>query len=114
MKKLFAVGIFAVCSLTIAVAGNVRPKTYEITLSSTTKVGKVLLKAGLYTVKVDGNNAVFTEELTAKSLTMPVKVENTDKKFGSTRVESSKEGDTDVVKEIELGGSTTKLEFGEY
>jgi hypothetical protein len=114
MKKLFAVGIFAVCSLTIAVAGNVRPKTYEITLSSTTKVGKVLLKAGLYTVKVDGNNAVFTDQVTAKSLTMTVKVENTDKKFDSTRVEATTEGDTDVVKEIELGGSNTKREFDDY
>jgi hypothetical protein len=116
MKKLLTVGILAACSLTIAVAGNVRPSTraYDISFPSITKVGKALLKAGRYTVKVDGNNAVFTEELTAKSVMMPVKVENTDKKFRSTRVEANKEGDTDVVKDIELGGSTMKLEFGDF
>jgi len=109
MKKLFTVGILAVCSLVIANA-----KTYEITLSSVTKVGSVQLKAGQYTVKVTGTNAVFTQEETAKSFTTPVKVENGDKKFESTQVNATKEGSTDVVKEIELGGSKMKLEFGEF
>jgi len=34
-----------------------------------------------------------------------VKIENTDKKFDATQVNATKEGKTDVVKEIELGGS---------
>jgi hypothetical protein len=107
MKKLFTVGILAVCSLTIASA-----KSYEFTLSGVTKVGSVQLKPGQYTVKVTGANAVFTEVETAKSFTTPVKVENTDKKFDTTQVNASKEGNTDVVKDIELGGSKTKLDFG--
>ena len=49
---------------------------------------------------------------TAKSYTTPVKVENTDKKFDTTQVNASKDGSTDVVKDIELGGSKTKLDFG--
>jgi hypothetical protein len=107
MKKLFTVGILAVCSLTIVSA-----KSYELTLSSVTKVGSVQLKAGQYTLKVNGNNAVFTDVETAKSFTTAVKVETTDKKFDTTRVDASKESGTDVVKDIELGGSKTKLEFG--
>ena len=107
MKKLFTVGILAVCSLTIASAKN-----YELTLSSLTKVGSVQLKAGQYTLKVTGTNAVFTDVETAKSFTTAVKVENGDKKFDTTRVDASKEGGTDVVKDIELGGSKTKLDFG--
>jgi|ERR1700722_6390914 hypothetical protein len=107
MKKLFTVGILAVCSLTIASAKN-----YELTLSSLTKVGTVQLKPGQYTLKVTGANAVFTDVETAKTFTTAVKVENSDKKFDTTRVDASKEGGTDVVKDIELGGSKTKLEFG--
>jgi len=107
MKKLFTVGILLLCSLTIASA-----KTYEISLSSATKVGNVQLKAGQYSVKVDGDKAVFTHMDTAKQYTVPVKVQNVDKKFDSTRVDASKEGDVDVVKDIELGGSKTKIEFG--
>jgi hypothetical protein len=107
MRKLFTVGILAVCSLTIASA-----KTYELTLSGVTKVGSVQLKPGQYTLKVTGTNAVFTEVETAKSFTTPVKVENTDKKFDTTQVNANKEGGTDVVKDIELGGSKTKLDFG--
>lgn len=107
MRKLFTVGILAVCSLTIASAKN-----YELTLSSVTKIGTVQLKPGQYTLKVTGNNAVFTDVETAKSFTTVVKVENTDKKFDTTRVDASKEGGADVVKDIELGGSKTKLEFG--
>jgi hypothetical protein len=108
MRKLFTVGILAVCSLTIASAKN-----YELTLSGVTKVGNIQLKPGQYTLKVNGNNAVFTNEETAKTFTTPVKVENTDKKFDTTQVNAVKEGATDVVKDIQLGGSKTKLDFGE-
>ncbi len=107
MKKLFTVGILAVCTLTIGSAKN-----YELTLSSVTKVGNIQLKPGQYTLKVAGDSAVFTEVETAKSFTTPVKVENSDKKFDTTRVDASKQGELDVVQDIELGGSKMKLEFG--
>src|ERR1700727_850610 len=67
MRKLFTVGILAVCSLTIASAKN-----YELTLSGVTKVGNIQLKPGQYTLKVTGTNAMFTNEETAKSFTTPV------------------------------------------
>jgi hypothetical protein len=108
MKKLFTVGILALCSLTIAIAKN-----YELTLSSTTKVGSLELKPGQYTLKVQGDKAVFTFVDTAKQFTTNVKVEATDKKFDTTRVDASKTGNVDVVKDIELGGSKTRLQFGD-
>ncbi len=108
MKKLFTVGILALCSLTIAIAKN-----YELTLSSTTKVGSLELKPGQYTLKVQGDKAIFTYVDTAKQFTTNVKVEATDQKFETTRVDASKTGNVDVVKDIELGGSKTRLQFGE-
>ncbi len=108
MKKLFTVGILALCSLTIAIAKN-----YELTLSSTTKVGSLELKPGQYTLKVQGDKAIFTFVDTAKQFTTNVKVEATDQKFETTRVDASKTGNVDVVKDIELGGSKTRLQFGE-
>jgi hypothetical protein len=108
MKKLFTVGILALCSLTIAIAKN-----YELTLSSTTKVGNIELKPGQYTLKVQGDKAIFTFVDTAKQFTTNVKVEATDQKFETTRVDANKNGNVDVVKDIELGGSKTRLQFGE-
>jgi hypothetical protein len=108
MKRLFTVGILALCSLTLAVAKN-----YELTLSSTTKVGNLQLKAGQYVLKVQGDKAVFVFLETAKEFTTSVKVENTEKKFDTTRVDATKDGGVDVVKDIELGGSKTRLQFGE-
>jgi hypothetical protein len=47
----------------------------------------------------------------SKSFTTPVKVQETDKKFDDTKVQSTKDGDTDPIEEIDLGGSKTKLGF---
>ena len=108
MKKLIAITALTLCSLTLAVAKN-----YELTLSSTTKVGNIELKPGQYTLKVQGNKAIFTFVDTGKQTTTDVKVEETSQKFDTTRVDASKDGTVDVVKDIELGGSKTRLQFGE-
>jgi len=106
MKKLILAGVLSLASLTIVSA-----KSYEIVLSSPTKVGTVQLKPGQYTLKVQGSNAVFTDVETSKSFTTPVKVENGNTKFDETKIQSNKQGDTDQIQEIDLGGSKTKLGF---
>jgi maltose-binding protein MalE len=106
MKKLALVGVMALSCLSIASA-----KSYELTLSGPTKAGTVQLKPGLYRLKIDGSNAVFTQVENEQSFTVPVKVENTEKKFDQTRVDATKNNGTDVIQDIELGGSKTKLEF---
>ena len=106
MKSFVLAGVLAISTLSIASA-----KTYEITLASPTKAGNLQLKPGQYRLKVDGSNATFTNVENGKSETSPVKVVATDKKFDTTTVDASKEGDTSTIKDIELGGSKTKLEF---
>jgi hypothetical protein len=73
-------------------------------------VGNLQLKPGEYRLKVNGANVVFTDSK-AKEYSTPVKVNSAEKKFNDTRIETTKEGDTDRVTEIDLGGSTTKLGF---
>jgi hypothetical protein len=106
IKSIFLAALLAVFTLSMAFA-----KTYDVSFSSTTKVGSLQLKAGDYHLKVDGNKATFIDANNAKAVTTEVKVENGDKKFDQTMVNSTTEGGTNVVKDIELGGSKTKIDF---
>jgi len=109
MKKLLLTSALALSFLSLASAA----KVYEIVLSSPTKVGNVQLKAGSYHLRIDGGNAVFTEEETSKKFTAPVKVENTDQRFDQTVVNTSVTDGAAKVKDIQLGGSKTRLSFDE-
>jgi len=94
---------------TLALAGIASAKSYDIVLSAPTKAGAIQLPAGEYSLKLKGNNAVFTNVETGKSVSATVKVENGAKKFDVTAVDSN----ADQIKTIELGGSNTVLELGE-
>ncbi len=106
MKKLFAISVLALATLSIGSA-----KTYEIILSGPSRAGSIDLKPGQYKLKVEGSNAIFTDVNSYKSYTTPVKIETTEKKFDGTRVQSTKDGNVDKIEEIDLGGSKTKLGF---
>jgi len=106
MKSFVLAGVLVFSTLSFASV-----KTYEITLASPAKAGSLQLKAGQYRLKVDGNNAIFIGAEDGKSVTAPVKVVTTDKKFETTTVDAEKEGNMEVIKDIELGGSKTKVEF---
>jgi hypothetical protein len=93
-------------SLSIASA-----KSYSVAFTSPTMVGNTQLPAGEYTLKVEGSNAVFTNVDNNKSFTTPVKIENADKKYGVTTVETTQEGNASHIDDILLGGSNTKLDF---
>src|SRR5689334_21466903 len=107
MKKTFVLA--AVLSLSSAIFAGT--KSYDIVFASSATVAGQKLAAGEYSVKVQGSSAVFTNVQNSKTVTAPVKVENGPKKFQFTAVDSTKDGDTDTVNSIELGGSTTTLEF---
>jgi hypothetical protein len=97
----------------LALAGIVNAKSYDITLSTPVKAGSVQLAAGQYSLKVQGTNAIFTNMQTGKSFTTAVKAETADKKFDVTAVISdTRDGDSHITF-VELGGSTTKLELGD-
>ncbi|HKE28885.1 MAG TPA: hypothetical protein VKB88_41330 [Bryobacteraceae bacterium] len=107
MKKLALFSVLALSCLSIASA-----KTYELTLAGPTKAGNVELKPGQYRLKINGSNAIFTDMENEKSFTVPVKLEtNGSRKFETTRVDATKSNGTDVIQDIELGGSNTKVEF---
>jgi hypothetical protein len=108
LRSLLLTGALALSSISLLSA-----KSYDIILSSPAQAGSLHLAAGEYTVKVQGTNAVFTKVDSGKKVTAPVKVEKTGKKFDYTAVESTNVNGTEQVKGIELGGSTTLLQFTE-
>lgn len=110
-KSLLQTACFG--ALGLASLGIASAKSYNITLSSPTMAGSTELKPGAYTLKVEGSQAVFTDVESSKSWTAPVKVENSTTKFGETTVESANKGDMAHIQSIDLGGSNTKLEFGQ-
>jgi hypothetical protein len=108
MKVSFVLG--AVLSLScVCFAGQ---KSYTVTFSAPITVGGVRLAAGEYKLKVDGANAIFTNS-NNKKVNAPVKVETVAAKFEATAVDSSTDNGGMKVNAIELGGSNTKLEFGD-
>ncbi|MBZ5636544.1 MAG: hypothetical protein LAO55_25755 [Acidobacteriia bacterium] len=94
----------------VAFAGS---KTYDVLLSSGAKAGSVQLAPGEYRLKVEGSNAIFTGTENRQSFTVPVKVENTNTRYSATALDTVKQGDTVKITSIQLGGSKTKLEFGQ-
>jgi hypothetical protein len=107
-KSLLIVGALTLSSLGIASA-----KSYDIVLSAPAKAGATELKPGDYKLKVEGSQAVFTDAENSKSVSVPVKVENSDKKFNNTTVESTNQDGMDNIHAIDLGGSNTRLNLGQ-
>ncbi|MDE3196469.1 MAG: hypothetical protein KGN84_09005 [Acidobacteriota bacterium] len=105
-KTLLIVGALTLSSIGIASA-----KSYDVVLGQNVKAGNTELKAGQYSVKVEGSQATFKDKSSSKSYTAQVTVVNSDKKFDQTTVLTNKSGDSVTVKEIDLGGSKTKLTF---
>jgi hypothetical protein len=87
MKKPSLVAILAstlLCFASAALGGTTtyRTKGYSIVLVHPLKAGNVQLKAGEYNMKVNGDNAVFAAVGTSNTVSVPVKIETTDKKMG--------------------------------
>jgi hypothetical protein len=109
MKTMFATGALL---LSLAAIGSA--KSWDIVVDNNTKAGNVTLPAGNYTVKLNNNQALFTSE-DGKKFTVPVKVNSSAaaKKYDATEVMTAKQGDTNVIQAIDLGGTTEELQFGE-
>ena len=108
MKKSFVLALVLSLS-TVVFAGQ---KSVTVVFDKETTVGSLKLAPGEYKVKVDGTNAVFTNNSNFKKATTAVKVETGDKKFKDTAVDSVKTASGDAVQSITIGGTTTKLGFG--
>jgi hypothetical protein len=97
--------------LTLATISFASAKTYQISITHPSVAGKQELIPDEYRVKVDGTNATFTDLRTSKSFVVPVKIETGDRKFKMTAVDSTTEGSSERIKSIELGGSSTRIDF---
>jgi hypothetical protein len=100
--------LIAFALLGISVAGA---KTYDITLSDPSAVGKLNLQAGQYELRVKASTAIFKDLKTGQSFQTTAKVEQAPKKFQDTEVESKQVAGRNRIEEIRLHGTTTKLEF---
>jgi hypothetical protein len=107
-KSLLVVAVLALATISVASA-----KTYDVVISAPMKVGSVQLTPGEYKMTVDDADVVFTDMQTHKSVAVAVQIENANKKYKSTEIDTGKQGDVEQIKTIELGGTTTKLEFGQ-
>jgi len=107
-KSLLFVGALTLSSLGIASA-----KSYDIVLDAPAKAGATELKPGEYKVKVEGSQAIFTDAQHGKSVNIPVKAENNDKRFENTAVESKNQDGIENIQAIDLGGSNTRLAVGQ-
>ena len=102
--KLFTA--FAIAALSIAGA-----KSYDITFDQPAMVGNLRLPAGHYSVKVDATTVHFKNLDTGKTIDATGKLGTAAQKYDSTSSISNAENGTLKVKEIDLGGTTTKIEF---
>ena len=98
--------------LTLSTVAIVSAKSYEVVFSTPVQAGSAQLAAGTYKLKVEGSNAIFTDERTQKSVTVPAKVSETSTKYNATSLDNSTQGSTVQVNSIKLGGTKTLVEFG--
>jgi hypothetical protein len=101
--------LMVISAMVLSIAGIASAKSWDITLNQTTTVGTNQLKAGDYEVKLDGTQAILTDEAHGKAVKVSVTVEHNDKKFDNTEVETVNKDGKDAIHSISLGGSNTKL-----
>lgn len=88
-------------------------KSWSFSLSTPAAVGTTQLEAGKYSIKMDGNTAILTLERNNKSVKVPAKATQASTKFHATRVNTKASGSAVQLSSIDLGGSTTSLEFAD-
>lgn len=108
MKSFLMVG-----ALGLATFGIANAKSYDIILSDPTMAGTTQLQPGEYKLKIEGSQAVFTDVQDNKTFTAPVKVQNGNRKFDQTMVESTHQGEMAHIDAIDLGGSSMQLHFNQ-
>ena len=106
IKTFFATGALLLSLVAIGSA-----KSWDIVVDSNTKVGTTVLPAGSYSVKLANNQAMFTSD-SGKKFTVAVKVSNgSAKKYDATEVRTAKDGETNIIQAIDLGGTNEELQF---
>jgi|ERR1035437_2774253 hypothetical protein len=108
MVMILALVALVVSAGTVPAAGN-----YKITLMQPSVVKGTVLKAGDYKLSLGDAKVTITPSNGKDPLEVPVKVESVEKKFADTMVGSYTENGKNIITEIRLGGTTTKLIFNQ-
>jgi asparagine N-glycosylation enzyme membrane subunit Stt3 len=110
MVKKFVLA-FAILALALATAGTVPSAggSYKITLLQPSVVNGNDLKAGEYRLNLGAEKVTIINGKLA--VDVPVKVETADKKFEQTAIRYITVGGKQMIAEIRLGGTTTRLVF---
>jgi hypothetical protein len=109
MKKLII--LFAICALVAAFAGTVPAAgpSYNVKILRPAMVKGTELKEGDYRINVGtdkvtiGNGKVSVEA--------PAKIETVESKFDTTAVRYTEQAGKNVISEIRVGGTKTKIVF---
>ena len=96
--------------ITAAVAvASAASKTYPVSIPSPTWIGTNELKAGTYALELQGDQAVLRMGKTV--LKVPAKIEKGSQKYSSTAISTDNQGNKAILREIEIGGTTTTVVF---
>jgi hypothetical protein len=95
---------FTLATLALAVASAA--SHYNLKLDRPTSVGETALKAGDYRIEMVGDKAVFTSGKTV--VQVPATLGKSDQKYSVTSYDSI----DSKIKEIHLGGTSTRIIFG--
>jgi hypothetical protein len=103
--------VFAIVALVMASAGTVPApgSTFRVLLSQPSVVKGSDLKAGEYKVSLGADKVTFTTG--GASVEAAVKVETAPEKFKATAVRYITENGKNIISEIRVGGTTTRLLF---
>lgn len=100
--RLFLVALLAI--------GLASAKTYSFSLPNPSQAGSTTLKAGQYSLKVDGSKVVL-KDADGRDVQANTKVETADKPFKATEVSMTQSNGTAKIEWIGLSGSTSKIVF---
>jgi hypothetical protein len=93
------------CLATLGLAVGTAASSYNVTLDSPTWAGETKLNAGDYRVQIVGDKAVFKSGKNV--IEVPTTVETNASKYALTSAEIA----DSKIKEIDLGGTNTKITF---
>jgi len=97
----------AIAALTVWIAAA---KSHTITISESGKAGSVDLKAGVYSLKIDGPQVVLTDPK-GHPIGATAKVETADQKFEYTSVVTAKSDGINRIVSVEIGGTRNRIVF---
>jgi hypothetical protein len=97
--------------LALAGASIASAKNYAVTITQPFVVGSTTLTAGDYKLDLEGSKVLFLDSKNKTVAQASVKVENEQKKYGGTIIESKMVGDQKRITVIGLAGTSMKLLF---